>query len=251
MQIMGRLRLLPLLVLVALLAFTVRMGDFMARAGSAFAQEEVKGEEAAPPPLDEKPAAKEDGHTAEETKDDTHADAAPEAPAHPVEGEEAAEPAKAAEGDKEDWRDAGEEDAAYSNIKVELYKELTARREDMDRREKAMATREALLEAGERELDQKLRELTALRTEIEGLLKKQSDEENTRVQSLVKIYEGMKPGDAARIFNTLDMDVLIQVMTIMSERKAGAILAEMDPERARTITILLAQQNKLPELSAP
>ena len=118
----------------------------------------------------------------------------------------------------------------------------------MDKREKEIMTREALLRAAEQELDRKYQELSNLRTDIEGLLKQQSDEENARIASLVKIYEGMKPKDAARIFDTLDLDVLLAVMGKMSERKLSPVLAAMNPERARTITIMLAEQKKLPEL---
>ena len=58
----------------------------------------------------------------------------------------------------------------------------------------------------------------------------------------------MKPKDAARIFDTLDLDVLVSVMSQMSERKLSPILASMNPERARTITIMLAEQKQLPQL---
>jgi flagellar motility protein MotE (MotC chaperone) len=58
----------------------------------------------------------------------------------------------------------------------------------------------------------------------------------------------MNPKDAAKIFNSLDMDVLLQVITKMSERKSAPIIAAMDEERARDVTILLAEQNKLPDL---
>jgi flagellar motility protein MotE (MotC chaperone) len=129
-----------------------------------------------------------------------------------------------------------------------LYRDLTKRREDLEKREKTLATREALLEAAEREMDQKVRELTGLRTEIEGLLNKQSEEEKARAESLVRIYEGMKAKDAARIFNSLDTDALLMVLTKMSERKSSPILAEMDAERARTITIMMSQQQQLPQL---
>ena len=64
----------------------------------------------------------------------------------------------------------------------------------------------------------------------------------------MKIYEGMKAKDAANIFNTLDIDVLLAVMSRMSERKSAPVLAEMDPERARTVTILLAQQKQIPSI---
>ena len=59
----------------------------------------------------------------------------------------------------------------------------------------------------------------------------------------------MKAKDAARIFNTLDVDVLLNVISRMSERKSAPILAEMDADRARTVTILLAQQRQVPGMS--
>ena len=58
----------------------------------------------------------------------------------------------------------------------------------------------------------------------------------------------MKAKDAANIFNTLDMDILISVMGRMSERKLAPILAEMNPDRARSVTIFLAEQKSQPTL---
>ena len=48
-----------------------------------------------------------------------------------------------------------------------------------------------------------------------------------------------------RIF---DLDILVEVISRMSERKVSPVLAAMNPERARTITIMLAEQKSLPEL---
>ena len=58
----------------------------------------------------------------------------------------------------------------------------------------------------------------------------------------------MKAKDAARIFNTLSIDVLLEVLSGMSERKTAPILASMETERARQVTILLSEQKKLPSL---
>ncbi len=251
-----RLRVLPLLLIVAGLCFTVRLGEFVTgleNAGAAFAQEEVKeGHEAAPPPLPSTDAPAKAAESAEakpeaakSTGEEEHKEALPgdiTLPTIAKEGE------GADKSDGEEWRDAGEEDFTHSGVQEGLYRDLTKRREDLEKREKALATREALLEAAEREMDQKVRELTGLRTEIEGLLNKQSEEEKARGESLVRIYEGMKAKDAARIFNSLDTDVLLMVLTKMSERKSSPILAEMDAERARTITIMMSQQQQLPQL---
>ena len=239
MKLSERLRVLPLLLIVAGLCFTIRLGEFAQDAGTAFAQQEIKqGEDTpAPPPM-----------PAEAAK-------TPEAPATSEEAKPAdvtlptiAKQGEGAAGSGQEWRDAGEEDFTYSGVQEGLYRDLTKRREDIEKREKALTTREALLEAAEREFDQKLRELTALRTQIESLMVQQTEEEKARTASLVKIYEGMKAKDAARIFNSLDTDVLLQVLTAMSERKSSPIIAEMDPERARTITIMMSQQQNLPQL---
>ncbi len=146
------------------------------------------------------------------------------------------------------WPDAGDAEMDMSATRIEMIKDMVDRRNTLDKRENDLVAREALLKAAEKELDQKYKELTDLRKDIEGLIKKQSEEENARTASLVKIYEGMKPKDAARIFDTLDLDILVSVMTSMSERKLSPILAQMNAERARTVTIMMAQEKKLPTL---
>lgn len=147
-----------------------------------------------------------------------------------------------------EWRDPSEDDPAYEASKLEVLSDLAARREEIEKKERAVETQMALLQAAEKELDQKYKELEVLRGQIESLLKTQSEEEKERTQSLVKIYEGMKPKDAARIFNTLDLDILVDVAAKMSERKLSPVLAAMNAERARTLTIMLAEQKQLPSL---
>ena len=69
--------------------------------------------------------------------------------------------------------------------------------------------------------------------------RKAHDEANWR--GLVKMYETMKPRDAAAIFNDLDLPVLLPVLDRMKETKAASVLAAMQPERARQVTAELAQ----------
>ena len=71
------------------------------------------------------------------------------------------------------------------------------------------------------------------------------------MKSLVKVYENMKPKDAARIFEKLDMPVLLQVVERMKEQKLAAVLAEMDPGKAKSVTIELATQHQLPAKTTP
>lgn len=63
---------------------------------------------------------------------------------------------------------------------------------------------------------------------------------------MVKLYEGMRPRDAAMIFDDLDLPVLVQILDRMGERKAAPVLGAMKPERARTITAELARHRARP-----
>jgi flagellar motility protein MotE (MotC chaperone) len=139
-------------------------------------------------------------------------------------------------------------DQGFSASELETLQSLAKRRDELDKREQAISQREALLKAASGEVDRKIAELNKIRGELEDLLNKQKTAEDERINSLVKIYENMKPKDAANIFNTLEMDVLLPVIAKISERKASPILAAMDPEKARQVTIKLAEQKKLPQL---
>ena len=99
-----------------------------------------------------------------------------------------------------------------------------------------------LLEATEKRIDQKIAKLQALEKDIGGIVDKQAAEDDARLKSLVKIYETMKPRDAARIFEQLDLPVLLGVVEHMKERSAAPILAAMDPSKARTVTLALAER---------
>jgi len=69
--------------------------------------------------------------------------------------------------------------------------------------------------------------------------------EDARIKRLVKVYETMKPKDAARIFDQLQLDTLLDVVSLMKESKTALILAAMESRRARELTLALAQRTDL------
>jgi flagellar motility protein MotE (MotC chaperone) len=134
------------------------------------------------------------------------------------------------------------------NVQAEVFQRLTERREELDRRSRELDQREALLSAAQQRIDQKVTELTELRTNIEGLLRQVDEKQVAQLESLVKIYETMKPKDAARIFEALEMPVLLDVMERMREGKSAPILAAMDPLKAKEVTASLVDRRALPSL---
>ncbi len=133
-----------------------------------------------------------------------------------------------------------------TDAEIELLQALSQRREELEQRAREIDEREVLLKAAEQRIDQKITELERLQASIEDLLVKHDEQDEAQMQSLVKIYESMKPKDAARIFEELDMEVLLEVVERMKERKTAPILAQMNPERAKAVTLELAQRRDLP-----
>ncbi len=147
--------------------------------------------------------------------------------------------------------DGDNEDAAqhqFSQVEIDLLQSLAKRRQELDDWAKQVQLKENMLIAIEGRIDEKTTNLEKMKKEVETLLAKYNQQEDSKIRSLVKIYESMKPKDAARIFEELDMPVLLMVVDRMSERKVAAILEKMNPTRAKDITVQLAEQRKLQKM---
>ena len=118
---------------------------------------------------------------------------------------------------------------------------LRARRTEIDARESAAAARELMLAAAERRLTQRVEELTALQSRLEALERERAAREDAGLRGLVRLYEGMRPRDAAQIFDELEMPVLVSIVDRMKEAKAAPVVGAMRPERARLLTGELAR----------
>lgn len=91
-------------------------------------------------------------------------------------------------------------------------------------------------------LDERLLQLNKLQGEIKNMVNSSQDPNLIQKQErLVKIYESMKPKDAAKIFNNMNNNLLIDVTKKMKPAKLAAILADMETVKATELTALLAR----------
>ncbi|MBN9507494.1 MAG: hypothetical protein J0I21_00100, partial [Alphaproteobacteria bacterium] len=123
-----------------------------------------------------------------------------------------------------------------------LLLDLRQRRAELDARAAALSARESVLAAAEARLDARVKELGDLQRRLESLEAARNEREEANWRGLVKLYESMKPRDAGTIFNDLDLPVLLPILDRMKAAKAAAILAAMEPERARLATAELADR---------
>lgn len=133
----------------------------------------------------------------------------------------------------------------FSKDEVHVLQDLSHRRKELDKEQETLDMREDVLKATESKLDQKVQELKSLQSQVSELMKGYSAQENAKFQSLVKIYENMKPREAAKIFDELDMPMLIQIVTRMKEVRVAPIIAAMSPSKAKELSIELSKNRSL------
>ncbi len=126
---------------------------------------------------------------------------------------------------------------------------LERRRKRLLERERELDLREEALRAREADLARRLDRLERYKAELAELIETLDREEEERLARLVAVYENMKPKKAAQIFDRLELEVLLRVVTRMRESKLSLILAAMNPDRAREITRALSTSKPRPELA--
>ncbi|MAP96528.1 MAG: hypothetical protein CMK07_16405 [Ponticaulis sp.] len=139
------------------------------------------------------------------------------------------------------------EQAGLSQYEIQVLRSLADRRESLDARESTLDTREMTISAAETRLNDQIDELKRLEASIQGLLVDLDEQNEEQLASLVKVYESMKPKDAARIFDTLDDILMLELADRMKPAAMAAVLSNMNSERARALTTLMAKKTEPPE----
>jgi flagellar motility protein MotE (MotC chaperone) len=125
-----------------------------------------------------------------------------------------------------------------------LLERLAERRAELDARAKELEMRESVVLAAEKRLEARLAQLKQLEAQINDMVRAKDESESARIKNLVTMYENMKPKDAARVFDRLDLRILVEVTTQINPRRMSDILAQMSPEAAERLTVELATRTK-------
>jgi flagellar motility protein MotE (MotC chaperone) len=157
-----------------------------------------------------------------------------EKPAKPeVSAPEAAKPAEPA---------AAEPALPVSASERAVLERLQARRQELEERAREIDIRENLLKAAEKRIEARTEELKNVEARISTATDQKSEADVARFKGIVTMYEGMKPKDAARVFDRLEMNVLFEIASQIAPRKMSDILGQMAPESAERLTVELARR---------
>ncbi|WP_322518071.1 flagellar protein FlbB [Rhodopseudomonas palustris] len=123
-----------------------------------------------------------------------------------------------------------------------LLERLQARRQELDARAREVEIRESLLKAAEKRIEARVEEMKATEGQIGKATEQKSEADAARFKGIITMYEAMKPKDAAKIFDRLEMPVLIEIASQIAPRKMSDIMGLMTPEAAEKLTVELARR---------
>jgi flagellar motility protein MotE (MotC chaperone) len=216
--------ILPMTVVLGIMVMGMRAADMWDAVSSGhLSLHPAQAEDAAAQP------ASKDAAASAAAKDSTPAPKASETPTEPV-------------------MSAPPPDADSTPAELDVLKQLSDRREKLELRSRDLDTRESLLKVTEQRVDQKLKEMASLRLQLQSMVNQAAGAQQVQLDNLVKIYETMKPDEAAKILETLEMPVVLGVIQRMKPARTAPIMAKMNPEKAKDITVALTKQDQLPQL---
>ena len=88
------------------------------------------------------------------------------------------------------------------------------------------------------------KKITLTKKEIEEQMKQRESAEKKRVSKLARLYNGMKPKDAAEAMDALDDDLAVTILQKMDEGTASKVLSEFEPAKAARLTQLIYEGTK-------
>ena len=123
-----------------------------------------------------------------------------------------------------------------------ILERLQSRRQELETRAREVEIRESLLKAAEKRIEAKVEEAKANDAKANADAAAKAEADAARFKGIVTMYENMKPKDAAKVFDRLEMTVLYQIASQIQPRKMSDILGLMQPEAAERLTVELARR---------
>lgn len=134
----------------------------------------------------------------------------------------------------------------WSPEELSFFNKLNDRKKELDLREAELNKMEEELQKQKAELDQRIQQLEAMRTEISKTLKTRVASDQEKVDKLVQFYSNMKPQQAAKVIETINEDLAVEVLDKMKKKNAADVLNLMDATKARRLSEMLTGYRRLP-----
>jgi flagellar motility protein MotE (MotC chaperone) len=135
-----------------------------------------------------------------------------------------------------------EQTAPMSASERAILERLQSRRQELEARAREIDIRESLLKSAEKRIESRVEEMKGVESRISTATGQKNEADAARFKGIITMYEGMKPKDAAKVFDRLEMSVLFEIASQIAPRKMSDILGLMAPEAAERLTVEMARR---------
>jgi flagellar motility protein MotE (MotC chaperone) len=114
---------------------------------------------------------------------------------------------------------------------------LEQQKADLVKEKQQLAEQQERMTMVQQELEKTRADLTAERQKLEKLVSKSDDLDKKRIKQLAKVYGAMRAEEAARILETLDDGLCVNILAEMGDdRQKAKILTALSPEKAARVS---------------
>ncbi len=136
------------------------------------------------------------------------------------------------------------EDSAPAEADADaLLAAIRARGEQIAAEEARLADRAQTIAVAETRLAEQLAALEKARADLEATLALADQASERDIGQMTAVYENMKPADAAKIFERMDVNFAAGLMSRMRPELAAQVLAGMNADSAYAVTLTIASRN--------
>lgn len=124
-----------------------------------------------------------------------------------------------------------------------LLQDISRRAAQLDQRELDVALREQDIAVARQEIEAALVRLKDAEERLAARMQQSSTAAETDIGQLVRVYEGMKPKDAAILFEEMEAAFAAGFLARMNADAAAALFSNLSPEKAYALSVLMAGRN--------
>ncbi len=126
---------------------------------------------------------------------------------------------------------------------LQMLEALRAREDKLAEQETALQDRMQALKIADREITGKLTALTTAEEKLRSTIALADSAAEDDLARLTKVYESMKPKQAAALFEEMNPDFAAGFLGRMRPEAAAGIMASLSPQAALTFSVVMAGRN--------
>lgn len=133
---------------------------------------------------------------------------------------------------------------SWTEEEIKAFAKLEDRKRELDEREAEMARLEEELQQQKVMLEDKIKQLEKIRQNIGSVLKEKTVSDSEKVDRLVEFYSNMKPQNAAKVFEELNENLAVEVLTRIKKKNAADIMNLIKADKAQRLSEKFAGYRK-------